>query len=319
MAVYTNIDKQLLESFLQNYDLGKLLNFEGIQEGVENSNFKLIMSSGLYILTIFEKRVDEMELPFFIQLKKHLVKKNFLCPKPIVSNKGSYINTIKNKPSVINSFLKGQKLNSITENHCQQLGKQLSYLHIKSNDFKLSRQNNLSQKYWRNLFENFRYNKKTEYNNLFEEINTEIDFLEKNWPKNLPSGIIHADIFQDNVFFNNDIFSGIIDFYFACNDYYAYELAICLNAWCFNSHQEFDTNKSATLLNSYQNQKKLSDKEKQVFPILLRGAAMRFLLTRLNDFFYQQKEAYVNIKDPMEYVHILNFHQKNSSLSKIGF
>ena len=192
-------------------------------------------------------------------------------------------------------------------------------MHLKTEDFKLSRKNTLSQEYWKNLFEHFRYNNNIEYNKLFKKINIEIDFLDKNWPKDLPSGVIHADAFQDNVFFNNNIFSGIIDFYFACNDYYAYELAICLNAWCFNSQNELDANKSTSFLHSYQKYRKLSEIEKNTFSILLRGAAIRFLLTRLNDIIFHQEEAYVQPKDPMEFFHILHFHQNNSFLSKTCF
>ena len=317
MAVYTKINKQLLESFLENYELGKLLSFTGIQEGVENSTYKLITSTGLYILSIFEKRVDVKDLTFFIQLKNHLIAKNFLCRKPISNKKGDYINQIKNKSCLIISFLEGKNTSYITENHCLQLGKQLSSIHKNTSDFKLSRQNALSQKHWRSLFENIKYNQNTEYKNLFELINTELDFLDKNWPKNLPSGIIHSDLFQDNVLFNNNVISGIIDFYFACNDYYAYELGICINAWCFNSHNKFDTKKAVAMLNSYQNYRKLSEKEKKALPALLRGAAMRFLLTRLYDRIYHSEEAFVKPKDPMEYFNILKFHQNNNSLSKI--
>ena len=163
MAVYTKIDKQLLEYFLENYDLGKLLSFEGIKEGVENSNYKLNMSTGSYILTIFEKRVDTNDLPFFIELEKHLIEKNFLCPKPLHNKNGIYINQIKNKACMINTFLKGEKANFITENHCQQLGEQLALMHIYTNNFKLSRENTLNQKNWRNFFENLRYNQNTKY------------------------------------------------------------------------------------------------------------------------------------------------------------
>ena len=318
MAVYTKIDNQLIESFLENYELGKLLSFTGIQEGVENTNYKLVMSTGSYIFTIFEKRVDEKDLPFFIQLKTHLVEKNFLCPKPISNKNGIYINQINNKACVINTFLKGEKANFIKENHCQQLGEQVALMHMKTLDFKLSRQNNLSQQHWKKLFGHFRYNQNTEYKELFDNIDIEINFLEKNWPKELPSGIIHADVFQDNVFFNNNVFSGMIDFYFACNDYYSYELAICINAWCFNSQYELNTNKSAALLHSYQNHRKLSKTEQEALPTLLRGAAIRFLLTRLNDFIYHKEEAYVKPKDPMEFFRILHFHQNNNSLSNIG-
>lgn len=315
MAVYTRIDKNLLVLFLKNYDLGSLISFTAIQEGVENTNYKIITTSGSYILTIFEKRVEEKDLPFFIELKKHLVKKKFLCPQPISNKKNIFINILKNKPCLITSFLKGKKINFIKANHCIQLGKQLAIMHNNTSDFKPSRKNSLSQKKWRKLFNNFQHKKNTNYNNLFNYINTELDFLDNQWPIKLPSGVIHADIFQDNVFFNNDVFSGIIDFYFACNDYFSYELAICINAWCFNKENEFQINNFTAFINSYQKIRKLTLSEKIALPILLRGAAMRFLLTRLNDIIFHSSEAYVEPKDPMEYFHILQFHQNNNFTS----
>ena len=318
MAVYTIIDKKLLYSFLNNYDLGELLDFEGIKEGVENSNYKITTSQGIYILTIFEKRVEEKELPFFVELKKHFVQKKFMCPKPISDKEGNYINYIKNKPCLVNSFLQGKKADLVTINHCQQLGKQLAKMHMDAYDFKFSRQNTLGQKHWKKLFENFKYNKNTKYSNLFDDINLELNFLDEKWSRNLPIGIIHGDVFQDNVFFIDDVFSGIIDFYFSCNDYYAYELAICLNAWCFNNDYIIDTNKSAAILNTYQEIRKLSEAEISALPILLRGATMRILLTRLNDQIYHPVNAFVEPKDPIEYFHILKFHQTNNDLKKIG-
>jgi len=319
MAVYTKITKHMLESFLENYDLGKLLSFIGIQEGVENTNYKLIMSTGSYIFTIFEKRVNENELPFFVELKNHLFKKNFLCPKPISNKDGIYINKIKNKPCLITTFLNGKKVKFINELHCQQLGKQIALMHINTSDLKIFRENNLSQNYWAKLFDNFKYNKNNKYKYMFKIVEEEINFLENNWPKKLPSGIIHSDVFHDNVFFDNNFFSGIIDFYFACYDFYSYELAICINAWCFNSQNKLDVSKSLALLHSYQNYRKISKIEQKTFPIVLRGAAMRFLLTRLNDSIFYKKKSYVKIKDPLEYFQILLFHKNNNTLSNFGF
>ena len=201
MAVYTKVEKNILEKFLKNYDLGNLLSFEEVQEGVENSNFKIITSKGKYILTIFEKRVNNKDLPFFIGLTQHLHKKNFLCPKPLSNNIGSYINKIKNKSCVINTFIKGTKAISINKNHCKQLGKQLAIMHITTGDFKLNRKNNLSKKQWTMLFKKLKKNNNSKYKDLFNKISFEINYLEKNWPKSLPSGIIHADAFPDNVFF----------------------------------------------------------------------------------------------------------------------
>ena len=201
MAVYTKIDKKKFNIFLENYELGKLISFEEIEEGIENSNYKIITSSGSYIFTIFEKRINKNELPFFIYLKKHLANKKFLCPQPIKDIKGRFINNIQDKSCLICTFLKGKKASLITAEHCKQLGEQIAQMHESTNDFKLHRQNSLGQKSWKNIFQDIIENKNSKYTNLFKNISIEIDFLDKNWPKNLPIGIIHADVFQDNVFF----------------------------------------------------------------------------------------------------------------------
>ena len=319
MAVYTKIEKKTLEALLISFDLGKLIKFEEIQEGVENSNFKLIMTKGNYILTIFEKRVKKKDLPFFIELQIFLNKKNILCPLRLSNKKGIYINKIKGKSCVINKFLYGKQSSNITINNCSQLGKLLALIHLKTRNYKFSRTNTLGHKYWRKLYEKFNKNKKTKYKKIFKYIDKEIDFLEKNWPIKLPSGIIHADAFSDNVFFNKGLFSGIIDFYFSCNDYFAYELAICINAWCFNSKQKLNEKKVSALLNAYKRKRKILKKEKIAMPILLRGAAIRFLLTRLHDRIYHSKKSYVKSKDPMEYFSILNFHKNNNFLQQFKF
>ena len=317
MAVYTLIDEDLLNSFLKNYKIGDLINFEGIEEGIENSNYRITTTKGKYILTIFEKRVKEKDLPFFVELKKHFVQKNFKCPEPISNQKGDYIDKIKNKPCIICTFLEGKKIENVTVSHCDQLGTQLALMHIHAYDFKHYRQNTLGCQHWRKLFESFKDNASQKYQKIFYDINKEISFLKKNWVKDMPTGVIHADVFQDNVFFINGIFSGIIDFYFACNDYYAYELAICLNAWCFERNKILNIEKSSTLINSYQKHRKLSKSEKLSLPILLRGAAMRILLTRLHDEIYHPVGAFVQPKDPTEYIKILKFHQNNNDLIKI--
>ncbi len=314
MAVFTPIDKPTLESFLNNYDIGEIKSFEGILEGIDNTNFKILTSKNYYILTIFEKRVQEKDLPFFINLQNHLSKKKFLNPKPIKNKDGEYINKINNKPCVIMSFLKGNKTTKASTNHCNQVGKQLAIMHQHTNDFELSRKNSLQQKNWKNLFEKFKNDKKNSYQHIFESIESELVFLDQNWPKKLPFGVIHADVFQDNVFFINDVFSGIIDFYFACNDYFAYDLAICINAWCFEQNNVINNNKLSLLVEGYQNKKKLSAEEITTLPILLRGASIRILLTRLHDKIYHPQGAFVKPKDPMEFFRILEFHQKNKNL-----
>ena len=319
MAVYTKINLDILSNLLKKYEIGQLTSFEPIYEGVENTNYKIITSNNTYILTIFEKRVKKNDLPFFINLKNHLSKKNFQCPKPIENKIGEYIDSIKEKPCIIVSFLNGKKTSYITEENCEQLGNQISIMHNITLDLNISRENYLSQKYWREIFEGFRKFKKDKYNSLYKKINLELIFLKNNWPTNLASGIIHADVFQDNVFFKNGTFSGLIDFYFACNDYYAFELAICINAWCFSEKVDINTKNLSIFLNSYQKHRKLSNNEKNSLPILLRGAAMRFLLTRLHDLIFHNSNDYVEPKDPIEYLKILEFHQNYNCLKNIEF
>tara|TARA_Y100000590_G_C15678470_1_gene998883 strand:+ start:684 stop:1700 length:1017 start_codon:yes stop_codon:yes gene_type:complete len=333
MAVYTELSNSDIEIFLKDYDLGKLIKFIPIIEGVENTNYKIITSKRIFILTIFEERVSENDLPFFIELQHHLSKKNIKCPQPIANKSKSYINTIKNKKCVLMSFLDGKKLKDPKNLHCYQLGHEISKMHMYTKDFSLNRNNNLNHLSWKNLYEkckklssfnpkfkklytNYKYeNKKINNDNeLFNIIEDELAFLEEKWPKNLPLGVIHADMFQDNVFFINDNLSAIIDFYFSCNDYYAYELAICINAWCFDL-KNFNNTKFKSIIEGYESIRKLDYSEKTSLPILLRGAAMRFFLTRFHDQIYQKNKAIVIQKDPKEYFEILFFHknfQKNN-------
>ena len=212
------------------------------------------------------------------------------------------------------SFLEGSKTTEPSINHCSQVGKQLAIMHQHTSDFTLSRQNGLQQNNWKDIFETFNNDKKNSYKYMFESIDRELEFLNKHWPKKLPFGVIHADVFQDNVFFINDVFSGIIDFYFACSDYFAYDLAICINAWCFEQNNAINNDKLNVLVGGYQNKKKLSAEEITTLPILLRGASIRILLTRLYDKIYHPQGAFVKPKDPMEFYRILEFHQKNEDL-----
>ena len=316
MAVYTSITKKTLSSLIDNYDIGLLKNFEGILEGVENTNYKIKTSQNIYILTIFEKRMNVDELPFFIKLQNHLSNKNIKCPHPIANKSGQHINTIENKPCVIMSFLSGKKIDNPNTHHCYQVGEQIANIHDLTKDFTLTRNNNLHQSNWRNIFEKCQESQDNQYNGLFISIDKELKYLENNWPINLPKGVIHADVFQDNVFFTNDILSGLIDFYFACNDFYAYELAICINAWCFGNNATFDQNKFEAIFQGYQKFRKLSNEELNKLPILLRGASIRILLTRLHDKLYHPEEAFVKPKNPIEYFSILEYHQNNPILGK---
>jgi len=323
MAVYTHIDKNLLLSLLNNYNIGNLKSFEGIIEGVENTNYKIITNKNKFILTIFEKRVNGDELPFFIELQNHLSSKNIRCPMPISDKNNNFINNLKGKKCVIMSFLEGKKIDKPDNMHCLQVGSELAKIHNNTKDFKLERKNTLSFLNWKKILlkckESKKINKKIpgeEHDKIkifldyFETIEQELEYLDNRWPQNLPKGVIHADAFKDNVFFNNDKLTGLIDFYFACNDYYAYEIAICANDWCFDNSNNFQLERYNSILEGYQSLRRLEDDEINYMPILLRGAALRFLLTRLHDQLYHQDDALVTPKNPLEYFHILQMHKK---------
>ena len=315
MAVYSIISELELKKFLLNYDIGDLLKLEGILEGIENTNYKITTTKNIYILTIFEKRVKSNDLPFFINLKKHLIQKNFLCPKPIANKKGIEISSLNNKSCLLTSYLEGSKNQIITPSHCQQVGEVLSSLHINTKDFQGERTNRMNYTEWHNIFTKCKTARSDKHANLFIIIENELFFLKENWPTNLPFGIIHADVFQDNVFFINNTFSGLIDFYFACNDFLSYDIALTINAWCFNAEGLFNIEKFKSLIKGYEATRTLSNEEKNLFSILLRGAAIRILLTRLHDQLFHQKGSFVQPKNPDEYEKILKYHQINNIIS----
>ena len=312
MAVYSPISNDELLIFLAQYDIGELQTFEGILEGIENTNYKIITSTNTYILTIFEKRVNKKDLPFFMNLKNHLANKNFLCPKPVTDKKGGIINSLLDKPCVLISFLKGSNAKVITSNHCKQVGQNLSLLHHETSDFTEERPNSLSFTQWRRIFEKCLTVPNHDYLHLCDIIEKEFIFLKNSWPNSLPHGIIHADVFRDNVFFIDNQFSGLIDFYFSCKDYYAYDIALTINAWCFDKNEILNQEKFQELLKGYESLRKLEADEKDSLSILLRGAAMRILITRLHDQLFHPPDAYVTPKDPEEYGNILKYHQHNN-------
>lgn len=315
MAVYSKISTAELNAYLDKYSIGSLISFEGILEGIENTNYKIITSKDTYILTIFEKRVHNEDLPFFINLKNHLSKKNFICPKPIKNKDGIYINKLNNKYCVIISYLKGKKVPVATKDHCHQVGKMLALLHESSKDFLENRKNSMNYNQWKSIYSQNKNKKDNQFSHIMSNIKDELIYLESVWPKNLPKGIIHADAFQDNVFFINNKFSGLIDFYFACNDFLAYDLALTINAWCFNSTANFEKDKFINLIKGYESLRKLTQFEKKNLSTLLRGAALRILVTRVHDYIFHPEGAYVTPKDPIEYNDILQFHQKNDLMT----
>ena len=315
MAVFTKVSKEDIENFIKNYSIGHLISFEGIVEGIENTNYKITTSNHHYILTIFEKRVNPEELPFFMNLQKELVAHGFDCPLPIENNDGSIINTIQNKSAVIISFLEGKQLQSILPNHCKEVGSMIARFTNITKKSKLKRKNGLSLDTWESILSKCKESNDNAYDHYFNKLEYEIAFLKNNWPTNLPTAIIHADLFQDNIFFIKDNISGVIDFYFSCEDFIAYELALAINAWCFNSKDGFQLKNYTSLMKGFEEYSSLNQNETKSLNVLLRGAAVRILVTRLHDKIYHPKDALVIPKDPNEYLEILEWHQKNPEIS----
>ncbi|MEE8213557.1 MAG: homoserine kinase, partial [Alphaproteobacteria bacterium] len=298
MAVYTEINDEELEDFLADYDLGGVLSYKGIAEGVENSNYLLQTDKGSFILTLFEKRTKAEDLPFFLALMDHLAAAGFACPTPIHGRDGVALRAVAGRPAAIVSFLNGIWPRRIQPHHTAGLGQAVARMHRAGDSFAETRANDLGLAQWRPLYDQVAGRADEIAAGLTAEIGAELDALEAHWPEGLPTGIIHADLFPDNVFFIGGEFSGIIDFYFACTDAYAYELAICLNAWCFEADNSFNITKARQMLAGYQKVRQLESGELAALTWLARGAAMRFLLTRLYDWFNHPAGALVARKDP---------------------
>ena len=318
MAVYTEISNEDLSNFVSKYDIGDAISAEGIVEGVENTNYFLETTAGSFILTLYEKRVNPKDLPFFLYLKEHLAAKGVPCPTPLRDLNGKVLHSLSNRPAAIVTFLKGSSPCRINLDHCAQLGIALAKMHLAGSDFTMIRTNDLSVGAWGSLLEkNLRGINKLR-SGLSGDLRAELTALERNWPGDLPKGTIHSDVFPDNVLFKNGKLSGILDFYFACTDLFAYDLAVCMNAWCFESDGSLNVNKVRRLLTSYRYIRPLSGPEIEALPILARGAAFRFLLTRMFDWLFTPVGAFVNKKDPLEYLGKLKFHQQIKGPSDYG-
>jgi homoserine kinase type II len=319
MAVYTDVAADELAEFLGRYDIGELLSYKGIAEGVENSNFLLHTTAGSFILTLYEKRVAKGDLPFFLGLMTHLASQGISCPQPVMSKGGEALSTLAGRPAAIINFLEGIWPRKPNAAHCAGAGQVLAKMHLAGRNFSMSRANALSVSGWRPLFEQAASRADEVQHGLRAFIGAELDYLEGNvWPKNLPQGVIHADLFPDNVFFLDEQVSGIIDFTFACNDMLTYDVAICLNAWCFESDCSFNVTKARAFLAAYGRERELSEAEQNALPVLARGAALRFLLTRLVDFLNVPAGALVRPKDPLEYARKLRFQQGVSHMRDYG-
>jgi homoserine kinase type II len=319
MAVYTDVAADELAGYLSQYDLGDLLSYKGIAEGVENSNFLLHTSKGSFILTLYEKRVARGDLPFFLGLMTHLAAHGINCPQPVRNRNGDALGELAGRPAAIITFLEGIWPRKPNVGHCANVGQALAKMHMAGRDFATLRANALSVAGWRPLFDAAAARADDVQPGLRDFLAAELDHLESGvWPKDLPIGVIHADLFPDNVFFLGERLSGIIDFTFACNDILAYDVAICLNAWCFEADHSFNVTKARAFLSTYGRERKLSRDEQDALPLLARGAAIRFLLTRLVDWLNVPPGALVRPKDPLEYARKLRFHQGVRSMRDYG-
>jgi len=318
MAIYTEISFSQVQLILKDYNIGHLKKLIGIKKGIENTNYLLVTSKNKFILTIYEKRVNSKELPFFMHLMKKLNAKQINCPKPILNKKRKFLFKVEKKLASITSFVHGKEKKNHSLNESKIIGNNIAKLHLATKNIKLYRKNNLSLQSWFALNNLIKKSKSKKINRLCKWIDTILQDLKKKWPNNLPSGIIHADLFHDNIFFLKKKFSGFIDLYFSCNDAYVYDLAICINAICFDSKFKFKVNKAKALLKGYQQIRKLTKKEILALPYLLRGAAIRFYLTRLYDQLNQQKGAIVKVKNPNEFLQKIKFHLQFKQYEKIS-
>ena len=318
MAVYTEVSEDALRAFLALYDIGEVTSLKGIAEGVENSNFLLRTARGQYILTLYEKRVKAEDLPFFIGLMEHLAGRGVTCPQPVRNREGSALGQLAGRPATIVTFLDGLWIRRPNVRHCGEVGEALARMHLAGADFRLRRANALSLEGWRPLFRAAEARADEVAPHLGAESEAELGFLEARWPNGLPGGVIHADLFNDNVFFLGEKLSGLIDFYFACNDALAYDLAICLSAWCFEPDNDFNVSKGRAMIAAYQRVRPLGEAEIEALPLLARGAALRFMLTRLVDWLNVPPGAKVAPKNPLEYRDKLRFHQRVRSAADYG-
>ena len=322
MAVYTKFNQKNIEDILSNYDLGTLENFRGIEEGIENTNYFLLVNKKKFVLTVYEKRVKTEDLPFFSNLMTVLNKSNFKCPIPIMNKEKKTITDFNGKKMMIVSFLEGKSKKNLSPNNCKSIGAEVAKMHSLTKELKFKRQNDLSIKSWRNLFDAVKDKCAKIHKDLPDLINENLIDVEKNWPQNLPRGIIHADLFHDNIFFIKDNFSGIIDFYFSCEDFFAFEIAICFNALCFDGSKEnlsFNVTKAKKFVEGYSSIRKLTEQEKDSIKVLSQGASLRFLLTRVFDSLNTVDGAIVKVKDPMEYLKRLEFHKNSKNFEDYFF
>jgi homoserine kinase type II len=307
MAVYTALSDTDVATLLADYDLGALMTCEGIAEGVENTNYKLTTTRGRFILTIFEKRTSEADLPFFVGVMERLAECGFPAPQPIAAKSGAYLARVQGKPAAIVSFLDGVWPREPTLAHCAAVGETLARMHVALAGFALERANALSVEGWEKLIARRLAQAEALQPGLAALIERDMAEVRAAWPRDLPRGAIHADLFPDNALFVGERLTGVIDFYFACTDFLAYDLAVCLNAWCFVEEREYSVERGRAMLDAYESVRPLTKTERDALPVLARGAALRFFATRLADWATTPANVLITLKDPMEYAVKLTF------------
>ena len=307
MAVYTEVGSAALDRFLEGFLIGDVVGSAGIAEGIENTNYLLQTTSGRFILTLFEARTKRRDLPYFLALMEHLAECGIPCPVPVPDRTGETLHALCGRPATVTTFLEGAWPQNPARRHCRAAGRALAKLHLAGKSFGMHRANDLSVTAWRSMFVRLAKAADGLKPGLSDWISDEIDALENEWPSGLPLGVIHGDLFPDNVFFAGDVLSGLIDFYFACDDFLAYDLAICLNAWCFDRRGRFDAGAANALIDGYRAGRRPERREIEALPVLARGAAIRFLLTRLDDW----RRDGASRKNPLDFVPVVEFHRRN--------
>jgi homoserine kinase type II len=327
MAVFTQLSTEEIASFLKLYDIGELVSASGIAEGTENTNYLLEVSHNgqaqRYILTVFERRISVRDLPFFLSLAEWFAERGIPCPKPVKAADGSVVMQVQGKPAALIHFLEGKNNPVITHRHLEMVGTLIGKMHLLAKPFPHTRRNTLSLDGWKKMFAGFRHRADEISPGLEKEIADELDFLTAHWPKDLPSGAVHTDLFPDNIFFQadaagNPVISGVIDFYFACTDIWVYDLMVAVNAWCFDTQYRFVREASASLILDYNHTRSITLPERQAMPVLARGAAIRFLVTRSHDWLNRVEGALVTVKDPLEYLAKLRFHREIADYREYG-
>ena len=313
MAVYTHLGADTLADLIARYDVGTLVSAKGIAEGVSNSNW-LIETTGKggwrarYILTMYERRIDVAELPFFLGLLDHLAARNCPVPATIHDRDGAAFRQVDGKSVALIEFLPGISIDRPTAAQARAVGAALASIHLASADFPHRRENDLRPADWADLFARCGDDAIASIDrNLLEAIRTALPQLISHWPADLPVATIHADLFPDNVLMLGDAVSGLIDFYFACTDFAAYDLAVTHAAWCFGQDgRVFHSDVAAALIGGYETVRPLSDEERAALPLLAKGAAMRFIATRTYDWLDTTDTALVTRKDPLDFVRRLH-------------